>query len=125
MSNCEVQSSCMSLCRSRRWVKPSRKWRTPTTQVRKVEQTSSKPNTAGHVQAWTIKDIFIFGSATQEMTKSKSSLPTLQDLPSHQEAPGAHVKTTKKPGRWSTIGKSKIVAQVVPPEDKENTGRNQ
>ena len=43
----------------------------------------------------------------QEVTKTNSSVPALQSLPSHQEAPEAQVKATKKPGRWFTIGKFK------------------
>ena len=91
----------------RRWVKPSRKWRTPTPQVCNDEQTSSKLNTAGHVQAQIIKGIFMFRSAAQEATMAKSSLSALQDLPSHQEVPKVQVNATKKPGRWSMFGKFK------------------
>ena len=43
----------------------------------------SKPDTAGHVQTRTIKEVFMFGGAAQKVTETKSSLPTLQILPSH------------------------------------------
>ena len=59
----------------------------------------------------------MFGSTAQEVTKTKGSLPALQNLPSHQEAPEAQVKATKKPVCWSTIEKIKT-------GNKKNT-RNQ
>ena len=84
----------------RRWVKPARKWRTPTPQVCKEEQPSSTLDTAGHVQAGTIKGVFMFGSAAQKATKTKSSLAVLQELTSHQKPLGNQAEATKKPGRY-------------------------
>ena len=49
----------------------------------------------------------MFGSTAQEVAKAKSSLPTLQDLPSNEKAPKAQVKATKKPDQWFTVGKFK------------------
>ena len=45
-------------------VKPSPKWRTPTSQVRKEEK-QSKLDTAGNIQVQTIKGVFVFGSAAR------------------------------------------------------------
>ena len=42
------------------------------------------------------------------VTKTKSSLPALQELPSHQEAPEAQVKATKKSGRCPKFGTFKV-----------------
>ena len=42
----------------------------------------------------------MFGSVAQTVTKTKSSLPALKELPNDQKAPEAQVKATKKPGRW-------------------------
>ena len=72
----------------KRLVKPARKWKTPTPQVDKQKQSSVKPNTAGHSQNRTTQGIFIFGSLKQGATKTKSSLPAVQDSPGHQDAPG-------------------------------------
>ena len=74
----------------RRYVKPARKWKTPTSQVCK-EKEQSKPDTAGNVQAQTIKGIFMFGGAARTVTETKCSLPALQELPSHQEFVGNQV----------------------------------
>ena len=104
----------------RRWVKPTRKWKTPTLQVFKEEQYSSRLNTAGHVQAQTTKGTFMFGSAAQVVTKTESSLPALQELPSHQEAPGSQVKATKKQGPWSKFGKFKVESKKT--QETSGTG---
>ena len=63
----------------RRWVKPARKWRTPTFQVCK-EETQSKLDIAGNAQAQTINGIFMFGSAARKVTETKGLLPALQEL---------------------------------------------
>ena len=69
----------------------------------------------------------MFGSTAQEVTKTKGSLPALQNLPSHQEAPEANVKATKKPVPWSTTGKFKTGNKKHKKLSarKENIGRNQ
>ena len=91
----------------KRWVKSACKWRTPTPEVCKKDQSSFKLNTAGHFQAQTIQGVVMFGSGAQEATKTKSSLSAAQDLPSHQNAPKAQVKATKKPVRWSKFRNSR------------------
>ena len=50
----------------------------------------------------------MFGSAARKVTETKSSLPALQELPSHQELAGNQVNTTKKPSRWSRFGKFRV-----------------
>ena len=50
----------------------------------------------------------MFGSAAREVTETKSSLPVLQELPSHQELAGNQVNIAKKPSRWSRFGKFKV-----------------
>ena len=50
----------------------------------------------------------MFGSAARIVTETQSSLPALQELPSHQELVGNQVKTTKQPGRWSRFGKFRV-----------------
>ena len=45
----------------------------------------SKPDIAGDTQARTISGVFMFGSAAKEVTKNKSSLPALQELPNPQK----------------------------------------
>ena len=89
-------------------MKPSRKWRSPTPQVCKEEQYSSKLNTADHIQARRIKGIFMFGSAAQAVTKAKSLLPALKESPNNQKAPEAQVKATKKSSRWSRFEKFRV-----------------
>ena len=48
------------------------------------------------------------GGVAQGATKTKISLPAVQELPGHQKASEAQVKATKKPARWSTFGKFKV-----------------
>ena len=98
-------------------MKPARKWITPTSQVCKEEE-QSKPKTAGNVQARAIKCVSMFGSAEQIVTETKSSLPALQELPSHQELVGNQVRITKKPGRWSRFGRFRV-------DVKKTQGSNQ
>ena len=50
----------------------------------------------------------MFVSVTQGVTKTKSSLPAVQELSGHQNGSEARVKATKKPGRWSTFKKFKV-----------------
>ena len=50
----------------------------------------------------------MFGNAAREVTKTKSSLPAVQESPAHQKASEVQVKATKKPGRWSIFGKFKL-----------------
>ena len=90
--------------KKRQWVKPARKWGTPTSHVCKEEK-QSKLDTAGHVQARTMKGVFMFGSTARIVAETKSSLLSLQELPSHQENVGNQVKTKKKPGHWSRFAK--------------------
>ena len=89
-------------------MKPARKLRTPTPQVCTEEQSSSTLDTAGRVQARTIKGVFMFRSVAQKAKKTKSSLGLLQELPSNQKPLGNQAEATKKPGRWSTFGKFKV-----------------
>ena len=70
-------------------------------------------DTVGHVQARTIEGVFMLGSAARKVTKTKSSLPALQELLSHQEPVGNKVKPTKNPGRWSTFAKFKEVSRKL------------
>ena len=58
--------------------------------------------------ARTINGVFMFGSAAQKATKTKSSLVVLQEVPSHQTSLGYQTEATKKPGHWSTFGKFKV-----------------
>ena len=62
-------------------VKPVMKWKAPTKVCKEEKQ--SKLDTAVHVQSQTIKGVFMFGSAARKATERKSSLPTLQEWPSH------------------------------------------
>ena len=78
----------------RRWVKPSRKWRKSTSQVHKEEK-QSKLDIAGNAQARTINGVFMFGSAARKVTETKSSLPALQEFPSHQELVRNQIKPRK------------------------------
>ena len=57
----------------------------------------------------------MFGSAAPKVIETKSSLPTLQELPSHEEPVGNQVKNTKNPGRRSRFGKFRV-------ETKETQG---
>ena len=50
----------------------------------------------------------MFGTAARSVTKTKRSLPTLQELSSQQEPVGNQVKTTKNKGRWSRFGKFRV-----------------
>ena len=50
----------------------------------------------------------MFDSAARTVTETKCSLPTLQELPSHQEPVGNQVKTTKTPVHWSRFGKFRV-----------------
>ena len=50
----------------------------------------------------------MFGGAAQGVTKIKSSLPAVQELPGHQKVSKVQVKPTKKPGCWSKFGKFKV-----------------
>ena len=50
----------------------------------------------------------MFGSAAPKVIETKSSLPTLQELPSHEEPVGNQVKNTKNLGRWSIFGKFRV-----------------
>ena len=45
------------------------------------------------------------------MTETESSLPALQELPSHQVPAGYQVKTVKKARHRSRFGKSKVVTE--------------
>ena len=77
----------------------------PSMQRRKKQ---SKLDTAGNVHAQTMKGVFMVGSAARIVTETKSSLPALQELPSHQEPVGNQGKPMKKPGRWSRFGKFRV-----------------
>ena len=88
-------------------MKPGHKWRTPNSQVC-TEEKQFKLNIAGNVQARTINSVFMLGSAAHKVTETKSSLPVLQELPSHQELVGNQIKTTKKPSYWSRFGKFRV-----------------
>ena len=61
-----------------------------------------------YLQAQAMKGVFMFGSAARIVTETKSSLPALQELLSHQEPVANQVKTTKKPGRCSRFGKFRV-----------------
>ena len=50
----------------------------------------------------------MFGSATQKVLKTKSSLPALQELPSHQKNLGNRMEATKNLGCWSGVRKFKV-----------------
>ena len=50
----------------------------------------------------------MFKNASQVVTRIKSSLPSVQELPGCQKASEVQVKTTQKPGRWSKIGNFKV-----------------
>ena len=91
----------------RQWMIPARKWRAPTSQVYKKGKQSTL-DTAGHLQAQIIEGVFMFDSTAQNVSKTKSSLPALYELPSHQELVGNQVKTTKRPSRWSRFGKFRV-----------------
>ena len=58
------------------------------------------------------------GGVAQGATKTKISLPAVQELPGHQKASEAQVKATKKPGRWSTFGKFRVDTK----QTKETSG---
>ena len=64
----------------------------------------------------------MFGSSARKVTKTKSSLPALQELPSHQELAGNQVNTAKKPSRWSRFGEFKVETKKTQGTDHmENT----
>ena len=99
-------------------MKPSDKWKIPTSQVCKEEK-QSKPDIAGNAQVRTINGIFMFGSAVTKVTETKGSLPALQELPSQQEIVGNQVKFTKKP---RTLG---VCASIFGSGNKTtNNGQN-
>ena len=50
----------------------------------------------------------MFRNAAQAVTKTKSSLQALKESPNYQKAPEAHVKATKKLGRWSIVEKFRV-----------------
>ena len=50
----------------------------------------------------------MFKNASQVVTRIKSSLPSVQELPGCQKASEVQVKTTKKPGPWSKFGTFKV-----------------
>ena len=88
--------------RKRKIAKAARKWKAPTNKPKdfkfSANTNQSKPP----------EGVFIFGSAARIVTETKNSLPTLQELPSHQEPVENHVKTTKNPGHWSRFGKFRV-----------------
>ena len=88
--------------RKRKIVKPAMKWKAPTNKLKEfkfsADTNQSKPP----------EGVFMFGSAARKVTETKSSLPTLQEFPSHQEPVGNQVKVTKNPGRWSRFGKFRV-----------------
>ena len=59
----------------RRWIKPVRKWKTPTPQVCRKKHSSPTLGTVGHGQAQTINGVFVFGCAPKKATKTKSHWP--------------------------------------------------
>ena len=50
----------------------------------------------------------MFGRAAREITKNKSSLPALQELPSPQDFTKNQTKTGRRPMPWSKFGKFKV-----------------
>ena len=80
---------------------------TYTSQVCKEEK-QSKLHITGNAQAQTVTRVFMFGSATQKVTETKGSLPSLQEVPSQQEIVRNQVKITKKTSHWSRFGKFRV-----------------
>ena len=81
------------------------KWKVPTN---KPKEFKSSANTN---QSKPPEGVFVFGSSTRKVTETKSSLPILQELPTHQEPVGNQVKTTKNPGRWFRFGKFRVITK--------------
>ena len=52
-----------------------------------VENTHTKSDTTDEAQSKTIYGVFMFGCAAIEITKNRSSLPALQELPSPRILP--------------------------------------
>ena len=63
----------------------------------------------------------MFGGAARIVTGMESSLPALQELPSHQEPVGRQAKTAKKAGRWSRFGKFKVDTKKALGHDHRST----
>ena len=91
----------------RRWVKPDRKWRTPTLRSNSREE-HTKPDTTGEAQSKKINCVLMFGCAAREIIKNKSSLPALQELPSPQDFTKNQTKPGRRPMPWSKFGKFKV-----------------
>ena len=65
--------------RKRRWVKPDRKWKTPTPRASSKENHTKIDKTV-NAQSREIDGFFMFGCAAREMTKIRCFLMTLQEL---------------------------------------------
>ena len=73
---------------------------TPHQQWRK----HTKPDTTDEAQSKKINGVFMFGCAAREITKNRSSLPALQELPSPQDVNKNQTKPGRRPMPWSRIG---------------------
>ena len=91
----------------RRWVKPDRKWKTPTPRAN-IKENHTKLDKIVDARSRKIDGVFMFGCAAKEMTKNLCSLTTLQELPSPQDVIEAREKNRREPKPWSEIGKFKV-----------------
>ena len=71
-------------------------------------KTHTKSDTTDVAQSKEIHRVFMFGYAAREITKNRSSLPALQELPSPQDVTKNQTKLGRSPMPWSKIGKFKV-----------------
>ena len=88
--------------RKRKVAKAVMKWKAPTN---KPKEFKFSANTN---QRKPLEGVFMFGGEAQIVTETRNSLPTLQELPSHQEPVGNSAKTTKNSSHWSRFRKFRV-----------------
>ena len=73
-----------------------------------MEKTHTKADTTGEAQSKKINGVFMFGCAAREITKNRSSLPALQELPSPQDFTKNQTKPGRRPMSWSKFDNFKV-----------------
>ena len=90
-------------------MKPDHKWRTENTHnLHQQWKTHTKPDSTDEAQSKKINGVFMFGCGAREITKNRSSLPALQELPSPQDDNKNQTNPGRRPMPWSRIGKFKV-----------------